>query len=93
MESNLNVLVLEGERGASAAAERDLAAAGHTVLRCRPIDGPAFPCAALADDSCPLDRTTVDVTLDVRRRTHDRPSAREDGVVCALRRQIGRAHV
>ena len=25
---------------------------------------------------------------DLRRRTHDRPSAREDGVVCALRRRI-----
>jgi len=85
---NLNVLLLEGERGAAIAAERDLAAAGHTVHRCRPADGPAFPCAALADDGCPLDRAVVDVALDVRRRTHDRPSAREDGVVCALRRRI-----
>ena len=85
---NLNVLLLEGERGSAVRAERELQDAGHTVHRCRPVTGPAFPCAALSDEGCPLEQAVVDVALDVRRRSHDRPSAREDGVVCAVRRRI-----
>ena len=87
--AKLNVLVLESERGAAAAAREELETAGHTVLRCHEPGAAAFPCNALVKGQhCPLDAAIVDVALDVRSRPRSQPAPQEDGVVCALRQHI-----
>jgi hypothetical protein len=87
--SKLNVLVLESDlRGASRACA-ELTAAGHTVLRCHEPGEPAFPCNAfVAGRDCPLAAHTVDVALDVRSRGRSQPTGLEDGVRCALLKQV-----
>jgi len=85
----LNVLVLESERGAADRAVRELNAAGHTVLRCHDEGAPSFPCVGIADQSeCPLRAHAVDVALTVRTRPRSQPAPHEDGVRCALVNRI-----
>jgi hypothetical protein len=81
----LNVMVLESERGAADRAARELAAAGHVVLRCHEEGAPAFPCFGISDQAaCPLRSHAVDVALTVRSRPRSQPAPQEDGVRCAL---------
>jgi hypothetical protein len=84
----MKVLVLESEAGAATIAAAQLERAGHQVLRCHEPGARAFPCAALQDDGCPLERECVDVVLTVRGRPVGQPTALEDGVSCALRRRV-----
>ena len=88
MTKQLNVLVLESERGASDAVRGELQRAGHTVLRCHEPGTAAFPCNALAYGTrCPLDNV-VDVAVDIRPRPRSQPAPLEDGVRCALQHHV-----
>jgi hypothetical protein len=85
----LNVLVLESDRGTAEDAARDLADAGHVVLRCHDPGAPAFPCRGIVDQSaCPLRTHTVDVALDVRSQPRSQPTPEEDGVRCSLMHRV-----
>lgn len=84
----MDVLVVESEPGAAHAAIEALEAADHNVLRCHDPGAAAFPCHGLAPGSCPLERGSVQVVLDVRGRTTPQPQPLEDGVTCALRRRL-----
>ena len=86
----MRVLVVESDRGAADHAVSDLEGAGHQVARCHEPGRPAFPCNALCEgESCSLDSGGgVDVVLDYRLHPYPRPTALEDGVVCALRRHV-----
>lgn len=87
--AKLNVLVLESDPRRANRACAELTAAGHTVLRCHEPGAPAFPCNAfVAGRDCPLAAHTVDVALDVRSRGRAQPTGLEDGVRCALLKQI-----
>ncbi|HUI47397.1 MAG TPA: hypothetical protein VL119_01795 [Acidimicrobiia bacterium] len=89
MVERLNVLVVESDAGAAAPARAELENAGHRVQECRDPHGAAFPCNALVDGrGCPFDGSPLDVVLDVRSGVRSQPSAREDGVVCALRQYV-----
>jgi hypothetical protein len=85
MTRPLDVLVIEGHRGAAASAVHDLEAAGHHVHRCHDDDSHGFPCQGVIDPAgCPLARH-IDVALLVRRRVAPRPTALEQGATCAIR--------
>lgn len=63
-----------------------LASAGHEVVRCHHADAPAFPCAGLTDDGCPLEGGgEVDAAVAVRHEATPQPTADESGVTCAIR--------
>jgi hypothetical protein len=82
---SLNVMVLESERGAADDAARELAEAGHIVLRCHEPGAALFPCRGLIDAStCPLRSHAVDVAVTVRSGVSSRPTPSEDGARCAL---------
>jgi len=84
MTRTLDVMVIESDEGAAAAAAAGLEAAGHHVHRCTD-DGASFPCYGVTDPArCPLARH-VDVALLVRRQVAPGPSATEQGATCALR--------
>lgn len=84
MTNPLAVLVLESHDGVAAAVAEKLEAAGHQIFRCHEPGAANFPCAALTDGgTCPLD-TGIDVAVTARTRS-PWPTAREDGVACALR--------
>lgn len=84
----MRVLVTETDQYGSDAVAAELTHAGHQVVRCVAEDGPAFPCHGLTEgSSCPVDGV-VDVVVTVRNHPYPRRTAREDGVVCALRRHI-----
>jgi hypothetical protein len=89
MASGLNVLVLESDPGASAAARHELSEAGHTIHYCHDPGEASFPCNALRDGrGCPFEEKPMDVVLDVRRRARTTPTVREDGVACAIRQHV-----
>ena len=83
----MRILVIETYLEAATFAVRQLAAAGHEVVRCRDETAPAFPCDGLTPGGCPVD-AGIDVALTVRSGPPDKPTAREDGAVCALRRHV-----
>lgn len=84
----MRILVTETDRHGSDGVASTLAAAGHDVVRCTDTDASAFPCRGLIEgQSCPVDRG-VDVVVTARCAPYPRRTAREDGVVCALRRHI-----
>lgn len=84
MTNPLAVLVLESHDGVAAAVAESLESAGHRLFRCHEPGAANFPCAALADGgACPLD-AGIDVAVTVRTQS-PWPTAREDGVACALR--------
>jgi hypothetical protein len=63
-----------------------LDAAGHDVVRCHHAEGPAFPCAGLTEEGCPLEGPIpVDLAVAVRPEASDQPTAEEAGVTCAIR--------
>lgn len=85
----MRVLVVGTHAEAVDRVDRELQAAGHQVVRCHESDEEPFPCAALIDGrTCPLEGPPVDVAVTVRDRPLPRPSAYEDGAVCALRRHV-----
>ncbi len=85
----MRVLVLEGRPGAADTAVEELGRAGHEVTRCHEPDAPPFPCNAMVEGhACPLDAGPVEVALVVRDGAATGPAAAEDGVRCALRRQV-----
>jgi hypothetical protein len=84
----MEILVTEAIPGAAASAAEQLESAGHRVHRCREALAPAFPCAGLGGEGCPLDRGAIDLVLTVRPHVRTSPSATEDGVVCGLRRHV-----
>jgi hypothetical protein len=84
----MDVLVVESEPGAGAAAIADLEAAGHQVQRCHEPGAGSFPCAGLDPGRCPLEEGAIDVVLTVRARPTPRPTPFEDGITCALRRHV-----
>jgi hypothetical protein len=87
--SALRVLVTEDERGAAQAAEAELRAAGHEVVRCVAPGEAEFPCAGLRSlDECPLRSGNVDVTLAVRAGASAVPARSEDGVLCSIRHRV-----
>ena len=89
MTSGLNVLVLESDPGAAAAARHELNDAGHALHYCHDPGQGCFPCNALRDGrGCPFEAKPIDVVLDVRRRARTAPTVREDGVACAIRQHI-----
>jgi hypothetical protein len=94
----MRVLVLEGDRGAAAAASAELVAAGHEVARCHDGDAP-LPCYGMHDGGqpddqgqatrrCPLDEGSVDVALVARDASRAPLPGGEDGARCALRRFV-----
>lgn len=83
----MRVLVTETQPEAASPVARQLVAAGHEVVRCREEGAPAFPCAGLQPEGCPVE-AGIDVALTVRTGPPAQPTAREDGAVCALRRHV-----
>src|SRR5262245_48535490 len=85
----LRVLLTEDEPHYGDAAEHELRAAGHEVVRCTEAGTPAFPCVGLIDaNACPLRNGVVDVTLAMRHVPRTAPARSEDGVVCSLRHHV-----
>jgi hypothetical protein len=85
----LNVLVVENEPGAAAAATQELREAGHRVLSCHEPGDAAFPCRGVDHPAgCPLRSQNVDVALLVRSGVQAQPGAREDGARCALVQRV-----
>lgn len=84
----MRILVTETDRHRSNAVGAQLEHDGHTVVRCRDQNDRAFPCRELVEPgTCPVE-DGVDMVVTVRSHPYPRPTAREDGVVCALRRHI-----
>lgn len=85
MRQQLDVLLVQSNRGAADDAVAALAAAGHRVHQCYDDDARGFPCRGVVESSaCPLDGP-IDVVLSVRRRLNPWPTGLEGGVVCAIR--------
>ena len=85
----MKILVLDSDgEGGGRKAAATLTAAGHEVHRCHEDGTPAFPCNGLGGEApCPLDGV-IDVAVVVREHPWPRPTAREDGVTCALRHAV-----
>lgn len=86
----MKVLVVETEPHAAAMAMAQLDTSGHQIERCHEPDQDAagFPCFGLSSGRCPIEDGDIDVVLTVRGPSHPGPSPLEDGVTCALRRQV-----
>jgi hypothetical protein len=84
----MKVLLLEHGTDVETGVERALADAGHEVVRCHQPGAPSFPCLGLRDGGvCPLDDGLVAVAVDVAPSPDVYPE-HNDGVTCALRRNI-----
>ena len=81
----MRTLLIEATPADRDSLAADLYAAGHDVVRCHPVDGPAFPCAGLRHEGCPLDGAPVDVAIAVRDEAATPPTADEAGITCAAR--------
>lgn len=69
--------------------EAVLDAAGHDIVRCHTADSPAFPCAGLTSDGCPIEaHGPIDVAITVRPEGATAPTADEAGATCAIRAGI-----
>jgi hypothetical protein len=80
------VLVVGVDDWAIREAAGQLVAAGRSVHRCCDSVEAPFPCNALvAGRGCPLDRSAVDVVLDVHTRPRSNLQLSEMGVICGLR--------
>ena len=89
MAPKLNVLLLENEPDVARHTREELEAKGHTVVGCHERGAPAFPCNGIAAGrECPLDADVIDVALVVRAHDSSVPTAREDGVACAIRQHV-----
>jgi hypothetical protein len=58
---------------------------GHDIVRCHHAEGPAFPCAGLTDEGCPIEHGPIDVAITVRPEGAAAPTAEEAGATCAAR--------
>jgi len=82
------VLLLSSDDEPVDGIEAELRAAGYDVRRCVDDGATAYPCNGLRD-GCPLDSDGgIDVALDVRHHPWPAPTARETGVVCAMRSAV-----
>lgn len=81
----MRTLLIDSDPATSAQVAVSLGALGHEVVRCRERGAPAFPCAALAPEGCPLERGPVDVVVTAHDSSWSIPGADEAGVTCALR--------
>jgi hypothetical protein len=80
------VLVVGSDDWAINDATTQLRAAGRTVHRCSESAEAPFPCNALIPGrGCPLDRSDVDVVLNIRTRPEAQPTLAEMGAICGLR--------
>ncbi|MFF7250157.1 hypothetical protein ACFZBU_40485 [Embleya sp. NPDC008237] len=82
----LKIVVTESHTGGCEPVASELAAAGHTVLRCHggSAAGTEAACAAWAvGGGCPLLAPDVDVVVDVRTEAGPQ-TTREQGAMCAL---------
>ncbi len=62
------------------------ALAGHEIVRCHAPDSPAFPCAGLTEEGCPIEHHgPIDVAITVRPDDAGAPTAEEAGTTCAIR--------
>ena len=85
----MRVLVVERKAGLGDGVVAQLDATGHEVVRCHEPGSPAFPCNALIEgESCPLDHHAVDVAMAIRGDEGGPTTEDEDGVRCAIRRQV-----
>lgn len=85
----MRILLVESEPGIARDYESALGAAGHELVRCHEPAAAAFPCRGVDDHAdCPLEAGVIDAALVVRDPIADRPTAREAGVVCALRFRV-----
>lgn len=84
----MRTLLIESDPATSAQVSARLEALGHDIVRCRDTDAPAFPCAALLPEGCPLDHDPVDVVVTAHDAGWSAPGADEAGVTCALRTGI-----
>lgn len=86
----MRILLMETNPGDGDGIARELTSSGHEVSRCHDPDEAPFPCHALVDgEECPLDHEDVQAAVLVRGSGGPAGrSAGEDGVRCALRRQI-----
>lgn len=83
----MRIMVTEDVPGAGAAVARQLAGAGHEVVRCHE-GGHGGLCVGLASqETCPLDAGVLDVAVAVRESEPDL-TAQEHGLLCALRRRV-----
>jgi hypothetical protein len=83
----MRTLLIEPTQRSTAGPVADaLEAAGHQVVRCHHVEGPAFPCAGLTDEGCPIEGPIpVDLAVAVRPEASAQPTAEEAGVTCAIR--------
>ncbi len=85
----MRVLVVERKAGLGDGVVAQLDATGHEVVRCHAPGAPAFPCNALIEgEACPLDHHAVDVAMAIRGDEGGPTTEDEDGVRCAIRRQV-----
>lgn len=86
----MRILLMETNPGDGDGIARELTSSGHEVSRCHDPGEAPFPCHALVDgEDCPLDHEDVQAAVLVRGAGGPAGrSAGEDGVRCALRRQI-----
>ncbi|HEY5155310.1 MAG TPA: hypothetical protein VIJ47_11285 [Acidimicrobiales bacterium] len=85
----MRVLVVERKAGLGDGVTAQLDASGHEVVRCHEPGTPAFPCNAIVDgEVCPLDHHAVDVAMAVRGDEGGPTTEDEDGVRCAIRRNV-----
>jgi hypothetical protein len=74
------LLIESGDRSVEQALD------GHEIVRCHAPDSPAFPCAGLTEDGCPIEHHgPIDVAITVRPDDAGVPSAEEAGATCAIR--------
>lgn len=81
----MRTLLIESDPATGAQVAETLDALGHHIVRCHERGAPAFPCAALAPDGCPLEQSPVDVVVTAHDASWSAPGADEAGVTCALR--------
>lgn len=81
----MRILLIEPTPAGSVSLADDLQAADHDVVRCHPADGPAFPCAGLTHEGCPLESGPIDLAVAVREEATALPAPDEAGVTCAAR--------
>ena len=84
----MDVLLTDTSTGPARAAALRLGAAGHRVHTCHPERDPGFPCAAFRGEPCPLESYPIDVAVVVRAAAFTRPAPPEEGVLCAVRRDV-----